>query len=325
MRIMGTSGCVFGREVTTRELVEEALPDRDPEELERKIGIATRYWVGAHQMTRAQMGAQALREALDDAGMDGRELERIIFINSAGGDTFTPATANAIIGELGLNGSCDCFDLTNACMGFMTALDLSARSIVTGMGPIGLVVVELIDPFLIPEEYRTYLVFGSAATAAVVGPTTTDGEGLLAMRLSNDASHPSSVIFRRPDQFGEPNMQVQFVAPNKEMQGIALTYILDSARQMLEACELTIDDIDWVLPHQPNGRMFDAILEGLGAPEERAVRVVDRIGSVAAAAIPYSLDQLFKTREVKPGDLILMVGVGTGVAYGTAIYRVGER
>ncbi|MEL6179681.1 MAG: 3-oxoacyl-[acyl-carrier-protein] synthase III C-terminal domain-containing protein, partial [Myxococcota bacterium] len=85
------------------------------------------------------------------------------------------------------------------------------------------------------------------------------------------------------------------------------------------------DAIDWVLPHQPNGRMFDAILSGLGVPEERSVRVVDTIGSVAAASIPFSLDRLRKTQTLQPGQLILMVGVGTGVAYGSTIYRVGER
>ncbi|MEL6182451.1 MAG: ketoacyl-ACP synthase III, partial [Myxococcota bacterium] len=132
LRILGTSGCVFGREVTTRELAAKALPDRDPAVLEEKTGIKTRYWLGPRVMTRAQMGAAALREALDDAGLEATELERVIFITSSGGDAHTPATANNIIGELGLNGRCDCFDLNNACMGFLTGLDLAARGNATG-------------------------------------------------------------------------------------------------------------------------------------------------------------------------------------------------
>jgi len=316
MAILGTASHLEGETRTTRELIEESIPSADPDELAGKIGIHERRFASSPPSV---MAARALRAACEDAGLEPSDLRRIIYVSSVGGDQQVPATGNNVLRELGLASTCDAFDLNNACMGFLTAIDLAARSVVTGLGPVGVVVVERPSHFITPDYYRSYLIFGDAAAAAIIGPGGDGDGGLLGTHLSNDPSYPGSVILPmagfRKDHF-------VFQASNKAMTGIALAALKRAADDVLEQAGMTIADVEWVLPHQPNGRMLDRALEALGVAREQTVRVVDTIGSVGAASIPFSLARLMRERDVKPGDRILMVGVGTGVAYGAMLYQV---
>jgi len=313
MAILGTAGHLEGEARTTRELIRESSPGSDPEVLEAKLGIRERRWTDTRP---SLMAARALRAACEDAGLEPTALKRVIYTSSVGGDQLVPATSNRVMDELGLSDTCDAFDLNNACMGFMSGLDIAVRSVATGLGPVGVVACERISPFISPEDHRTYLVFGDAAAAAVVGAG--DG-GMLGMHLSNKPIFPASVQL---PMTGFNQVPVRFASSNKDMTRIAVAALKRAADDVLGQAGMSMSDVEWVLPHQPNGRMLDRALEALGARPEQTVRVVDYIGSVASVAIPFSLARLFREREVKPGDRILMIGVGTGVACGAMLYQV---
>ncbi|NPC83929.1 ketoacyl-ACP synthase III, partial [Pyxidicoccus fallax] len=133
VRILGTASVLPGPAVTTAELC--ARVGRDAAEVERKTGIHTRHF--APPGTRAaDVAATALRGALEAAGVEAKALRRILCVTSMGGDVTTPATANRVAAALGLAGSCDAMDVSNACMGFLSAFDLAARSVATGLGPV---------------------------------------------------------------------------------------------------------------------------------------------------------------------------------------------
>ena len=104
----------------------------------------------------------------------------------------------------------------------------------------------------------------------------------------------------------------------------AIEAVRQSARAALAHAGITIDDVDWILPHQPNGALLAAIVAELGVAWERVVPVVADVGSVGAASIAVSLDRLFRTREVRPGARILMVGVGAGLSSGAILYQHGR-
>ncbi len=317
-RIMGTASLLPGAPVPTRDLAK-ALGGRDPAELERKTGIATRHWI--EPGTRAaDLGARVLAEALSRSGLAATDLRRVIFVSTSGGDMLCPATANDVCLALGLDGSCDCFDVNNACMGFLSALDVAARSVATGLGPVGIAVVETLSPYLSPENPRPYLVVGDAAAAAVIGGAR-PGEGLLALRTGNRPKLNGSVIIGHPGRTGRREL-IQFAASHEELTGYATAALKESVDAVLRDAALTLDEVTWVLTHQPNGRMLERIIDHLGVPARKVVPVVGEVGSVAAASIPVSLDRLWRTREVKPGDLVLLAGVGAGMSYGAALYRV---
>lgn len=318
VRILGTSRMLPGRAVSTEELARKL--GRDPVKVEARTGIRTRYWT--EPGTRmADVGAETLRGALEAARMTPTDLRRILFVSSTGGDAIVPATANMIAGALGLTGSCDAFDINNACMGFLSAFDVAARSIATGLGPVGIVAVELISRSLDPSLHRPYLVFGDAAAAAVLGPAR-PGEGVLGVSLSNNGTLPADTFHGHPLLTGQLE-KVQFLISRDDIFQIAMNALSSATHAVLKQVGLTLKDIQWVLPHQPNGVMLEAIADALGLDRARIVPMVQDVGSVASVSIPYSLDLLLRTRDVRPGDRILMVGVGAGVSQGALLYQVG--
>ena len=319
-RILGTGTALLGRPVPTREVSERAYPEREPGWLESRTGIAQRYWVEPGT-TRAQMGTLALRQALEAAQLPAAGLERIIFVDSAGGDFKLPATANAIAAALELEASCDCFDLNNTCTGFLTAMDLATRCVATGSGPVAVVTAELWSQHIGPSEPRTYAVFGDAAAAVIFGPARGD-EGVLASHLRNDGLVGGSVVLDHGGFTGTREL-VRFRVDNKQIGKEATEAVLTSARRVLSAAGVGVDELAWFLPHQPNGRMLETMRAGLGIAPERTVPIVREVGSVSTASIPLSLDRLLRRGQAAPGELILFAAVGSGLSYGAMLYRVG--
>lgn len=319
VRILGTATHFPGRLVTTAEIAETAVPPLDPAVLEAKTGIRTR-WLAGPEVRVAEMAAQALRGAAEAAGIDVRDLKRVILSTSTGGDLVSPATANATIHALGLDGRCDAFDINNACMGWLTGFDLAARSVATGLHPVGVVAAEPMSRGLRPDHPRPWAVFGDAAAAAILGPGR-PGEGILGVKLGNDGSVPRTVYAEHPLVTREMEW-IRMTIPRREMGPMVVRLLREGAQAVLDQCGETMDSVDWVLPHQPNAVMLETIVEALGIAREKVVPVVQEIGSVVSAAIPASLDHLLRTRPVKAGDRILLIGVGSGLSYGAALYRV---
>jgi 3-oxoacyl-(acyl-carrier-protein) synthase III len=319
VRILGTASVFPGRKITTAEVCARAVPPRDAAVIEAKTGIQTRYFADpGTQVT--DIAAEALRAAAKAASIDVRSLRRVILCNSQGGDFIAPATVNSIIHALDLDNRCDGFDVSNACMGFLSSFDAAVRAVATGLYPIGVVAAEIMTRIMRPEDTRPWVVFGDAASAVILGPGR-PGEGVRGISLCNDGSLGNTVVVTQPVVTRQPGY-VQMMIPSTEISRIVIKVLRDSARAVLEPCGQTIDDVDWVLPHQPNGNMLNVISEALGVDPAKIVPVVQEVGSIVSASIPVSLDRLMRTRPVKPGDQILMIGVGTGVAYGAALYRV---
>jgi 3-oxoacyl-(acyl-carrier-protein) synthase III len=314
VRILGTASLLPGRAVTTEELARKL--GRDPATVEERTGIRMRYWVEpGTRMT--DVGVEVLRRALESAKVAPTDLRRILFVTSTGGDATTPATASMIAGALGLTNSCDAFDINNACMGFVTAFDVAARSVATGLGPVAIVAVEFISRGLDPSVPRPYLVCGDAAAAAVLGGAR-PGEGVLGVALSNNGTLPPDTGFGQPLLTGQME-KVQFYASRHDIFQIALDALSSATLAVLKQAGVKLEEIEWVLPHQPNGALLDAIVGALHLDRAKLVPMVRDVGSVASVAIPYSLDLLMRTRNVRPGDRILMVGVGAGVSQGALL------
>ncbi len=326
--IAGTSSISPGKKVTTESLVLEGFGDADSvrqsqlvESITRKTGIHTRYFADEEDGSET-LGAEVLRAALDDAGIEAEELERIIFVSSIGGELIVPATANLICRALGLRDSCDCFDLTNSCTGFLTALDIASCSIAAGSGPVGIVVMELTSRGLRPTELRPFLVFGDAVTATVLRESTTGG--ILANYLRNDSMTFGNVRMKNSHHTRRHEL-FEFTDANAMIVEDALAALKKCIAVVLQRTQLSIEDIDWILPHQPNGAIFDSIVDTFSLPEEKIIPVAHEIGSTAAASIPFSLDRLKRTGKVKAGDKMLFAAVGGGVSYGATVYEVPDQ
>jgi len=320
VRIAGTATVTPGRSVATAELVERLEPRPDIETVVARTGIMSRCF--AHPETAvSELAAAALHGALEAAGMTAAALGRIIFVTSTGGDVIFPATANRVAALLGIAGTCDCFDLSNACLGFVTAFDIAARGLATGQGPVGITVVELGSRFITPSDPRPYLVFGDGV-AAVVLDHGRDGEGIIASWLRNDGIAGGDVMLASPAITGKRET-IRFTGSNKQIATDAVGWIRRGVDAVLAEAGISLGDIAWVLPHQPNGALLDAITRELAVEADRIVPVVRETGSVGAASIPISLDHLWRSGRVREGDRLLLVGVGAGISAGALILQVG--
>jgi len=320
-RILGTGSALPDGRRSTVELARRALPERDPVEVARKVGIDERRWLAPDEEA-ADLAARALAQALDGARLHARDLRRVIFVSSTGGDRLIPATANDLLARLGLDDDCDAFDLNNSCAGFLSALDVAARTVATGVHPVAVVAAESFSRYLSPSVPRSWLVLGDAAAAVVLGPSTESG--LLASHLRNSAELRGMMATPHPGRTGRVE-HLEFQASHEELLASAILHMRRAAKRVLDEARLSLDDVRWFLPHQPNGHMLDHILADFAIDRERAVDVVREAGSVGAASLALSLDRLLRTRPVRAGDRALLLGVGGGTAYGAILYQWGAR
>lgn len=321
--LLGTASVRPGRRVSTGEVLGRTTLQVPVEKMEQITGVHSRYWVeGEPSSTR--LAARAVRGALEHAGLQPGDLRRLIFTSSTNGDYLFPSTSNTVLHELGISDSCHAFDLNNACMGFLLGIDAAARAVATGVGPVAVVASEIFSPYIRPEEPRPYLVFGDGASAAVLGPPTTPDEGLLGHYYGNVGAHLMSVVLHHPGLSKRPEF-VDFSATNADISAAAVEAFVHCSREAATASELSLRDLHWVVPHQPNGNMLIKIIDALGMRMDQVVPVVREVGNVGAASMAFGLDALRRERPVRAGQYILLTGVGAGGAYGAAIYRAGDR
>jgi len=330
-RILGTGSALPGRRVSTRELLDALFPGGATAELEARIGIRQRHWLAPGE-TAAGLAASALRGALDAARMSPGDLRRIVLVTSTGGDQMIPATASSVAGALGIDGGCDAFDVNNSCVGFLTGLDLAARSAATGVGPCAVVAVETFSRRLSPAGRRAYLVLGDAAAAAIVaplaplGPTSNAREGFLASVLDSSAALRGKMVMPHAgigQGAGQGLPYHDFDTPSEEIAATAIALIERATVAALGKAGLGLGDIDWILPHQPNGEIFRLLGQRMAIDDRRVVPVYPDAGSLGAASVPLSLDRLMRQHAPRPGARILLTAVGSGTAHGAIVYQMG--
>jgi len=317
-RILGTGSALPPRIVTTHELAANHDLGMTGEEAVRRTGIYARRW-SAPGARSADLGAEALRLALVDAGLKLGDLERVIFVSSTGGDQLIPSTASHCAAAIDPDFRGGCVDFNNACTGFLSAFDLAARVVATGSGPIGIVAAEILSRYVRPEHRRSFLVMGDAAGAAIVGAS--ESGGVLAHHFGTDLSLRDAIRLEHPSVSGEPSL-LRFISSNREIGAAATAAICRSARHVLETSKLSPCEPRFVVPHQPNGRLHEHILATLEIPASRVLSTVDQIGSVGAASLPYTLDQVRRTGQVSSGDQMLLMAVGAGASHGAMVFEV---
>jgi len=320
VRILGTGTALPERIVPTAQVLAEAMPDRDPDVVRERTGIQTRRWLEPGQ-SAAELAADAVQAALDRAGVDATELRRLIFVDSAGGDQACPATANDVALRLGVHNTCGCFDLNNACVGFVSALDLGARLVATGEAPVAIVAAEAFRRHLHADlEPRSYVVFGDAAGAVILGPSH-GGAALVGADFGNDGRDRDAVTIAYGAFTGQRE-PIRFDYSARQIAQRAIPDMVRSCQAAAAQAGVRVPDVDWVLVHQANGPFMDAFLDSLGVHESRSVRVVDSLGSLGAAGVAVALDRLLRERPVQPGDLVLVASVGAGTARGAVLFRM---
>ncbi|MBB6448462.1 3-oxoacyl-[acyl-carrier-protein] synthase-3 [Geomicrobium halophilum] len=306
--IYGIGNYVEGREVTNKEL-EQFLETSD-EWIRTRTGIERRIFTDENVNT-SDMAYFAAVRALEHAEVKAEELDLII-VASVTGDYPFPSVSSLIQERLGANHA-GAMDIGAACAGFVYGVATASQFVATGNYERILVVgVEQLSKLTDFEDRNTAVLFGDGAGAAVVGPVS-ENRGLLSFELGSDGSGAMHIK-------ADPKIYMN----GREVFKFAVRQMGDTCINLLEKANLKKDDVDFLVPHQANIRIMEAARQRLELPKDKMAAVVHKYGNTSAASIPIALVEELNRGKIKDGDLVVMVGFGSGLVWGGIALRWGR-
>jgi len=314
-RIAGTGGYLPAKVLANRDL--ESLVDTTDEWIFTRTGIRQRH-VAADEEKTSDLALHASRKALDAAGITPADLDLIIVATTTP-DMVFPSTACILQTKLGAK-NCPAFDVQAVCSGFIYGLATADQYMRSGQYRNALVVgAEIYSRILDWSDRSTCVLFGDGAGAVVL--KRSDAPGILSSHLHADGSYanmlsvPGSVSGGKVT--GRPLLQMDGGGVFK----FAVKVLDDVVEEALTANRMQKADIDWLIPHQANIRIIQATAKKLGMSMEKVVLTVDRHANTSAASIPLALDEAARDGRIRPGQHILLEGVGGGFTWGAVMVK----
>lgn len=309
-RIIGCGGHLPADVVPNAALAARFGLDTTDEWITERSGIRQRHLAGPDD-SAAGLGAEAARKALAAAGVDASEVDAVI-VATATPDSAFPSTAVRIQALLGMERGFG-FDVSAACTGFVYALSVADALLRGGNARTALVIgTEVYSRILDWSDRASCVLFGDGAGAVVL--RAEEGErGILSTHLHADGRHGG--ILHVEGTTGPLRMA------GREVFKHAVTKLASVVDEALAANGLDREAVQWLVPHQANIRIIEAMGRKLGLPRERVVVTVDRHANTSAASIPLALAEAAHDGRIKPGDLVLLEAIGGGLTWGAAMVR----
>ena len=318
-RIIGT-GSYLPKKVLTNSDLEEMVDTSDEWIVSRTGMKERRIAEGEHT---SDMGIAAANAALKDAGIAAEDID-IILVATMTPDYIIPNTAALIQASVGATHAA-AIDMQAACSGYLYGLAISKAFIEAGIyKKILLVATEKMSSLVDYNDRTTCIIFGDGAGAAVI---TNEGEGLLINDVCLGADGKQADLLtvpaggsRQPSTETTTAQKLHYMQMNgKETFKHAVRRMEASSRECLEKSGLTEGDITWMIPHQANLRIIEAIGKRLKIADEKVFKTVHKYGNTSASSIAIALDELLKEKSVSSNDNILMTAFGAGLTWATAI------
>ncbi len=322
-RITGWGYYAPERVVTNAELAQTL--DTSDEWIVQRSGIRQRHVAAAHEST-STLCVNAARSALQRANLAATDLDLIIVATSTP-DQFAPPVSSLVQHELGAV-DVPAFVLLNGCSGFVYALATAHQFIASGLYRNILVIgAELLSRFVDWTDRSTCVLFGDAAGALVLSASTVPG-GVRGISLGSDGSNAIQITMPAGGSAMPASQQTvadgsHYIKMNgREVFKFASRVVGRSCRKALEQAEMTLDQVDWIIPHQANLRIIEAAAKDMNLPLERFIVNIDRYANTSAASIPIALAEQLDSGKLKPGDRLLMVAFGAGLTWGAAVVEL---
>jgi 3-oxoacyl-[acyl-carrier-protein] synthase III len=312
-RIAGTGSYLPPRVMTNAEFA--ARLETSDAWIRERTGIVQRH-IAEKSQASSDLALEASRRAIDAAGLKPDDIDLIIVATSTP-DYIFPSTACLLQAKLGVKG-CPAFDVQAVCSGFVYALATADAFMKNKMAKAALVVgAEVFSRILDWNDRGTCVLFGDGAGAVVL--RSSEKPGIHASVLHADGSQVD--LLSVPGNVcggaivGSPFLQMNGQGVFK----FAVRVLEEAARETVAAAGMQMSDIDWLIPHQANVRILEATARKLGLPPQKLVVTVDHHGNTSAASIPLALDEFVRAGRIRPGQRVLMEGVGGGFTWGASL------
>ncbi len=321
--ITGTGSFLPARVLTNADL--EKMVDTSDEWITTRTGIKERRLVQP-PLTCSDMGAEAGKLAIKDAGLRFEDIDLVIAATFTG-DRPLPATACFIQDKVGAV-NVGAFDLAAACSGFVYGASCAWGLIAAGIHRNILVIgAEVLSAFTDYTDRTSCILFGDGAGAAVIQAVEDDGRGILTCELGADGSQADMMTIQAggseiPITAGELDDHRRYMTiRGQEVFKFAANKMQELIHKSLEECDLTIDDVKLVVPHQVNTRILKFAATKLRLPKEKMYVNIDRVGNTSAASIPIALDEANRRGLLEKGDVVVLVAFGGGLTWASMVLR----
>lgn len=326
--ITGTGHFVPPKVVTNFDL--EKKMDTSDEWIRQRSGIVERRYVEPG-IGSSDLAYEAALRAIEAAKIDKSEIDFIIAATLSP-DHYFPGIGVIVQAKLGLS-EIGALDVRNQCTGFIYALSVAEQYIKTHtFKKILLVASEVQSANLdYSDKGRDMAVlFGDGGGAVILEPNEkNDGRGILSTHLFSDGRYVSDLWMEKPSPKDNPTFAEEFFKKRRffpEMNG--RNVFKNASRKMPEAVRialkhngLSIEDVDYLIPHQANDRISQMVARNLKIPIEKVIRNIDRFGNTTAASIPIAMDEALKGRIIKDGDIVVLTAFGSGYTWGSAVIQ----
>jgi 3-oxoacyl-[acyl-carrier-protein] synthase-3 len=327
-RILGSGSYLPAERITNDDLVKKLGIDTSDSWIRERTGIGARHRAAPGEAT-SDMAAAASLKALELAGTKPEELDYII-VGTVTPDMPFPSCAAFVQAKIGATKAA-CFDVSAACAGSLYALSIADGFIKSGNAKRVLVIgAELLTRIVDWTDRASCVLFGDAAGALVLGPEERPGHedhGILSTHLYTDGTQTGILCIPGGGSLKPFDAEVlaqrsMLVHMNgREVYKIAVRSLEAASRHALEVNGKTTADVTHVVAHQANMRILEAVMKRLAIPLAKCHVNIESVGNTSSASVPLTLDQANRSGALKDGDLILMMAIGGGMTWGSALVR----
>ncbi len=306
--------------VTNADLAKKI--DTSDEWIRKRTGIAQRHIAADGELT-SDLAEQAARAALENAGVATDEIDLIVLATATPDNTF-PATATRVQSNLGIRRGA-AFDVQAVCAGYVYALATADNMLRLGQAETALVIgAEAFSRILDWDDRGTCVLFGDGAGATILRAADAAGNnqerGILSTHIYSDGAYYDMLyVDGGPSSTGTSG---HLRMEGKEVFRHAVHRMSEVVETALEHNGLSIDEVDWLIPHQANKRIMDSIAKRLSLPEEKIVVTVDCQANTSAATIPLAMAEAASDGRLREGNLIALSALGGGFSWGSALLRL---
>lgn len=314
IRFLGTGAYVPDKTVTNDDL--SRLVETSDEWITQRVGVKERHISTSE--TAADFAARAAESALLSAGIAADELDLIVGATISS-ETLCPTIAGWV--QRAIGASCPAFDVNSACSGFLFALDTAVSYMARGKVKKALVIgAERLSKLVDWSDRSTCVIFGDGAGAAVIE----SGDGYLASRLftagGNEVIEIPSHSGASPFYAGEEKKPYIFM-DGQETFKFAVNRIVKDIKEAVGEAGLTLENIDYIVPHQANIRIIEFASKRLGVAMDKFVVNIEKYGNTSSASVPIALDELNRSGRLKRGDIVVMCAFGGGLSSAVNVIR----